>query len=221
MSIVNEQGCSASSEVAPPAGRKLRLKARAERMAETRDRIARAAYELHASIGPARTTISAIAERAGVQRLTVYKHFPHDRDIFQACTGYFLTLDPPPDPTAWGQVADPRQRLRRALAELYAYFRRNESLFENVQRDLPVILEQVGGAPPPNLQANLAQPTLWRDALAAGWPDDAEHAPLRRAALGLAVGFHTWQTLVRQQGLDDVAAVDLMAALVECAASPH
>src|SRR5687768_13625172 len=115
MSIVSERDCSANAAAAPPAGRKLRLKARAERMAETHERIARAAYELHASVGPARTTISGIAERAGVQRLTVYKHFPHDRDIFQACTDYFLTLDPPPDPTAWGQVADPPRRLRRAL----------------------------------------------------------------------------------------------------------
>ena len=218
MSIVNEHECSASSDGARPAGRKLRLKARADRMRETRERIARAAYELHASVGPARTTISAIAERAGVQRLTVYNHFPHDRDILQACTSYHVTVDPPPDPDAWRRIADPRRRLRLALAELGAYFRRNESLFENVRRDLPVILEQIDGAPPPGLQTSLELPTRWRDALAADWPNDAAQAPLRRAALGLAVEFATWQTLVRGQGLDDAEAIELLVALVEHAA---
>ena len=218
MSIVNEHECSSSSEAERPAGRKLRLKARAERMLETRERIARAAYELHASVGPARTTVSAIAERAGVQRLTVYNHFPHDRDILQACTSYHAAHDPPPDPDAWRRIADPRQRLRLALAELSAYFRRNESLFENVRRDLPVIVEQVAGAPPPSLQAQIELPTRYRDALAPDWPDDAAHAPLRRAALGLAVDFSTWQTLVRGQGLDDAEAIELLIALVEHAA---
>src|SRR5690242_16482833 len=122
MSIVTDQQCSPSHSSdergeelpvspQPARGRKLRLKARAERMGETRRRIAQATYELHSSVGPARTTVSAIAERAGVQRLTVYKHFPHDRDIFQACTTYHWELDPAPDAGQWRLMVDPEQRL--------------------------------------------------------------------------------------------------------------
>src|SRR5262245_23564203 len=109
-------------------------------MDETRARIVRATYELHRSIGAARTTISAIAARAGVQRLTVYHHFPNELELYQACTTYGLTLDPPPDPTPWRQVAQPEQRLRRALAEVYGFFRRNESMFGNFYRDAPLLL---------------------------------------------------------------------------------
>jgi len=232
MSTLNEQPCSSTevgrspaaqpldsaSESSPPApARKLRLKARAERMSETRKRIARATYELHASVGPAHTTVSAIAERAGVQRLTVYKHFPRDRDIFQACTTYFWELDPPPDPTAWRQIADPEQRLRHALAELYAYYRRNEMLFANVERDNPMVLEQFGGPPPAGMQAFLDLPARWRAALADGWPDDTVQSPLRDAALGLAIEFTTWRTLARGQALDDAQIVTLLVALIRCA----
>ena len=230
MSRLNEQQCSPNdtsgqhlgpsgdAAPAPPPARKLRLKARAERMGETRQRIARAAFELHASVGPARTTVSAIAERAGVQRLTVYKHFPRDRDILQACTSYSWELDPPPDPTAWRQLADPEQRLRQGLAELYAYYRRNERLYTNLERDLALVLEQLGEAPPARLQAHLELPARWQAALAAGWPDDAGGAPLRSAALGLAVEFATWRTLARGQALDDAQVVELLVALVRCAA---
>ncbi|MFN0070443.1 MAG: TetR/AcrR family transcriptional regulator [Chloroflexota bacterium] len=202
-------------------GRKLRLKARATRMDETRLRIARATYELHASVGPARTTVSAIAERAGVQRLTVYKHFPHDRDIFQACTTYHWELDPPPDPAQWQQIADPEQRLRQALAELYAYFRRNEALLANVARDIALVLEQLDGPPPAAMQAFAALPAQWHAALAKGWPDDAEQASLRDAVMALAIDFATWRTLTQGQHLDDAQAVELMVALVTCAAAPR
>jgi AcrR family transcriptional regulator len=189
-------------------------------MGETRQRIARATYELHASVGPARTTVSAIAERAGVQRLTVYKHFPHYRDIFQACTTYHWNLDPPPDPAQWREIADPEQRLRHALAELYAYFRRNETLQANVRRDAALIMEMMDGAPPPGMQRLMALPAQWQAALADGWPDDADRAPLRSPALGLAIDFGAWRTLVRGQQLDDAQVIELMVALVTCAAAP-
>jgi AcrR family transcriptional regulator len=205
---------------AAPA-RKLRLKIRAERMVETRQRIARAAYELHASIGPARTTISAIAERAGVQRLTVYKHFPHDRDIVQACTTYHWSIDPPPDPAPWRQIVDPEQRLRRALAEIYAYFRRNQAIFANARRDLPLVLEQLDGPPPAGLQAFIDLPSQWHAALMDGSPSADRRTSLRRAALALAVDFATWHALTFEQGLDDAEAAELMVSLVVCAARPR
>src|SRR3954453_19122568 len=127
-----------------PAGRKLTLKRRAERMEETKQRIARAAYELHCTLGPAKTSISAIAERAAVERLTVYRHFPTERELYQACTQYGWELDPGPDPDAWCRIADPDTRLRNGLAELYAYFRRNRSLLDNVRRDTPEIRKILG-----------------------------------------------------------------------------
>lgn len=243
MSILNDHNCSLSnngdggpgcvpgpapasvaapsSEAQPPPlpARKLRLKVRAERMDETHRRIAQAAYELHASVGPARTTVSAIAERAGVQRLTVYKHFPNDRDILQACTTYHRDIDPPPDPATWRQINDPDQRLSTALPELYAYYRRNESILTNIERDGPLLMEQLGGLPPAGLQAFLDLPGQWRAALADGWPDDAGQSLLRGAAVGLAVAFTTWRTLVREQALDDAQTVALMTALVRDAAS--
>jgi AcrR family transcriptional regulator len=228
MSILSEHECLTSPEngsaaelavgPAPPrpdGTRKLRLKARAERMGETRKRIARATYELHASVGPARTTISAIAERAGVQRLTVYKHYPNDRDIIHACTTYHWELDPPPDPASWREIADPEQRLRQGLGEIYAYFRRNESLFANVGRDIGVVLEQLEGVPPLGLQRFMELPARWQSALVDAWPDDQDR--LRGAALGLAVDFATWHTLTTFQQLDDAQVVELMAALVMCA----
>ena len=185
-------------------------------MGETRRRIARATYELHASVGPARTTVSAIAERAGVQRLTVYKHFPRERDIFQACTTYHWELDPPPDPDGWRRIADPEQRLRQALTELYAYFRRNETLLANVARDIALVLEQMDGAPPPAMQAFAALPARWQGALTDAWPDDPDHTPLRTAALGLVVDFAAWRALARGQHLDDAQVIALMVGLVTC-----
>src|SRR6266851_6093020 len=102
--------------------RKYELKQRAQSQAETRQRIVEATVELHDSLGPARTTISAIAERAGVQRLTVYRHFPDDRSLFRACSGHWAARNPKPDPSSWAAVDDPEARLRLALAEIYAFF---------------------------------------------------------------------------------------------------
>src|SRR5581483_9137791 len=113
------------------------LKRRAERQQETRRRIVEAAVELHATLGPARTTVAAIAERAGVTRPTVYAHFPDARSLFQACSGHVRAAVPPPDPAAWRSISDPAARLETALRELYGYYERLEPLLENVQRDAP------------------------------------------------------------------------------------
>lgn len=113
---------------------KYELKKRAERQEETRLRIARAALELHESVGPALTTRSAIAERAGVGRPTVYAHFPDDLSLGLACSSLGLTENPLPDPGPWEEISDPEKRLRTALGELYGYFRRREGLLANIQR---------------------------------------------------------------------------------------
>src|SRR5918992_3887827 len=114
---------------------KYQLKKRAERQEETRLRIARATLELHETIGPALTTRSAIAERAGVTRPTVYSHFPDELSLGKACSSLDLSENPLPDPGMWEQIADPERRLTVALADLYSYFRRREGLLANILRD--------------------------------------------------------------------------------------
>src|SRR5688572_22834599 len=121
--------------VEKPANRRYELRKRADAMEATRRRITEATIELHGSIGPARTTITAIAERAGVQRQTVYRHFPTDDDLFAACSQHFYAGDRWPDLERWRAIADPAERLAAALDELYAYYERNESMWTNVLRD--------------------------------------------------------------------------------------
>jgi AcrR family transcriptional regulator len=189
--------------------RKYDMKRRAKRQEETRRRIVEATVEMHESVGMARTTISAIAEKAGVQRLTVYRHFPDERALFTACRGHWLAANPPPDPASWSQVLDPEERLRKALAEVYAYHRRTEPMMANLVRDaqvMPLVLE-------------IAQPYLqhWermRYVLATGWGVADERLALLLAALGHALDFQTWRSLVRQQGLGDEQAVEVMVRMV-------
>ena len=106
--------------------RKYEKKRRAELEAETRRRITEAAVELHGTVGPARTSISAIAERAGVRRSTVYRHFPDEAALFDACSSHWAAANPVPDMAAWASIDDPDERLRTTLDELYAFYRRTE-----------------------------------------------------------------------------------------------
>src|SRR5215204_1260615 len=118
--------------------RKYEMKRRAQRMQETRQRIAEAAIELHRTVGPARSTVSAVAEKAGVQRHTYYAHFPEIKDLYQACTAHYLQRNPLPDPSLWAEIADAEERLRVALSEVYAYYGGNEPMLANVLRDAPL-----------------------------------------------------------------------------------
>ena len=115
--------------------RRYELRKRADAMQDTRRRITEAAVELHGTIGPARTTITAVAERAGVQRQTVYRHFPTEDDLFAACSGHFAATHPRPDVEAWRAIADPAERLETALDELYAYYEATEAMYTNILRD--------------------------------------------------------------------------------------
>jgi AcrR family transcriptional regulator len=191
--------------------RKYDMKRRARRQEETRRRIVEATVELHKTVGMARTTISAIAEKAGVQRLTVYRHFPDERALFSACSGHWRAANPPPDPASWTQVADPEERLRVALSEVYAYHRRTEPMAANVIRDAQVH----------PLTREMAEPSFrhWermRYVLATGWGVEDELLGLLLAALGHALDFQTWRSLARQQGLDDEQAIELMVGMVRC-----
>jgi AcrR family transcriptional regulator len=192
--------------------RRYELKQRAESQAQTRQRIVQATVELHGSVGPARTTISAIAERAGVQRLTVYRHFPDERTLFQACSGHWAILHPRPDPSLWVAVTDPAERLQIALQEIYAYYRATEHMTANVRRDLPEspVMQEI--AAPFALHWERVRTVLDR-----GWGTRGHRRRLLRAVIGHAIEFETWRSLERQQGLDDSEAAELMVGLAQVA----
>ena len=197
----------------PAQRRKYTQQRRAEQQSETRRRIVAAVAALHGEIGPARTTIKAIAERAGVERLTVYRHFADEGEIFAACGAYFQEQTPPPDPAAWAGVVDPTARLRIALREFYGYYRRAENMLANAQRDAPQL---------PALAALLAPFGRFveavRDELQAAWPASERDRPRLVAAIGHALRFDTWRSLAHVERLDDAAAADLMVTFARAAA---
>ena len=184
--------------------RPYKLKRRAERQDETRQRIVDATIELHQTVGPARTTISQIAERAGVGKVTVYRHFPDESVLSRACSGQYFERNPLPDRETWLAIPDPHERLRAALLEVYAYHRATEAMFARVladARDHPAV------AP---YHAHWERAA---DVLAEPWPERGRRRTLLRAAIALALSFDTWRTLVREQGLSDAQAVALMLRL--------
>ena len=192
---------------------KYNLKARAERHQQTRQRIVETAVELHGAYGPAQTTITDIAKRAGVQRQTVYNHFPDELSLLKACSAHNRTLNPPPDPEPWRLIADPESRLRRALAEVYAYYRRNEQMLVNVTRDAQAN-PNVGKV----FEARIKHQERMRDALGAGFLEqgDGQRHKLLYGALWMGLEFQTWHTLVREQGFEDEEVVELMVGMVRC-----
>ena len=196
--------------------RKYELKKRAEQMGETRLRITEAAIELHGSVGPSRTTLSAVAERAGVERRTLYRHFPNEAELFAACSSHFFTTNPWPDPEPWRAISDPRQRLTRALDELYAYYERTEPMFSNVIRDIELVDALRPTMVP--LQDFLAEAA---EILAAGRAARGRRRHLLDAALRHAVDFHTWRSLAADNSISRADAVELVSALVEAAAAPR
>jgi AcrR family transcriptional regulator len=199
---------------------KYELKKRAERQEETRLRIARATLELHEILGPALTTRSAIAERAGVTRPTVYSHFPDDLTLGKACSSLELSDNPLPDPGRWEEIADPEERMRAALGDLYAYFRRREGLWANILRD-----QEMTPDDPEALEADaeIMEPIFahWErmgETLAAGWGPPDSPPRLRLGAIGLALDFQAWRAMARTQGMSDEQAIELMVGMVRCTA---
>jgi AcrR family transcriptional regulator len=198
------------------ASRTYELKRRAERQEETRRRIVTAAVELHTTLGPSRTTVQAIAEKAGVTRPTVYAHFPDARSLLEACSGHVRATIPPPDPTPWHSIADPSGRLETALRELYRYYERLEPLLENVQRDaavMPLVAEM--NAYRVRYLAEI------RDLLLQGWGTRGGARARVRRVIGHALEFRTWQSLVRRQGCTTDEAAQLMVAFARTAGARH
>jgi AcrR family transcriptional regulator len=180
------------------------LKRRGERQEETRQRIVDATIELHQTIGPTATTISAIAESAGVGRVTVYRHFPDELALARACSGQYLEQNPPPNLERWRTIADAEERLRTALEETYAYHRATQRMFSHVladARDHPVMV-------PYHEHWRRAVDVLLEPRAARG-----RQRTRLRAALALALSFDTWRTLSQEHGLTDSQAADLMLSL--------
>src|SRR3954453_10649035 len=195
--------------------RKYELKARAEAQEETRRRITEATVGLHLEVGPAKTTISEGAKRAGVQRLTVYNNFPDEASLLGACSAHWVDQHPPPDPGAWQSIREPVRRARAALTAFYRYYRETERMSANVLRDaqtmpvLAAILEHGRGV----------FTRMVRDALAAAWERGGPPNPRLRAAIGLALRFETWQALAREEGMSDEEAADVALAMARGARS--
>ena len=193
--------------------RPYRMRRRAELEELTRRRITESEVELHEELGPARTSIAAIAERAGVRRSTVYRHFPTEDALFDACSSHWRAENPPPDPSAWTSIEDPAERTSSALRDLYAFYGRTQDMYSSLLRDEPLV---------PPVQRRLRDFYRYlgtiEDALMAGRGLRGRAARRTRAAIGHALAFTTWRSLTHKQGLGNADAVALMCLLVENAA---
>jgi AcrR family transcriptional regulator len=194
-----------------PPKRKYELKKRAEQVGETRLRITEAAIDLHGTVGPSRTTLSAVAERAGVERRTLYRHFPNEAELFAACSTHYFTANPWPDLGNWRAVRDPQQRLELALDELYAYYERTEPMFRNVLRDAEIVdFARVAVSP---LDAYLEEAA---EILTLGRQARGRRRQRLTGALRHALAFSTWHSL-STNGVGRADATTLITALVEAA----
>jgi AcrR family transcriptional regulator len=189
--------------------RAYRMQLRAESQQQTRRRITESAVELHATVGPSRTTMSSVAAHAGVRRSTVYRHFPDEAALFDASSAHWSAANPPPDLSAWSRIDVPDERLTVALGELYGFYRRTEPMLDNLFRDqstVPLVQERFA--------AFRGYFAAARDSLMAGRRLRGVTRRRTQAVLGHAIAFSTWKSLVREQGLDDDEAAALMCALV-------
>jgi AcrR family transcriptional regulator len=194
--------------------RPYKMKRRAELEEQTRQRITESAVTLHGTLGPARTSVSAVAEHAGVRRSTVYRHFPDEEALFGACSAHWATEHPLPDVEAWSAIADPAQRLAVALGEMYAFYRGSEGMLANLFRDRTAVavVDQLMGAYDQFMAAAV-------ESLAAGRGLRGKARQRTRAAISHALEFSTWRSL-RRQPLDDAEAAALMSRLVQTAQTP-
>jgi len=193
--------------------RRYTLRKRAEAVADTRRRITDAAVTLHGSVGPAHTTVTAVAELAGVQRHTVYRHFPTENDLYAACSGAWAATNPLPDANRWRSADDPYEQLVAALEDLYAFYERTEQMLANVLRDEPFVAA---------LGPLLADFRAYLDDVARTLTRSERvqrrRRPLLRGAIRHAIDFATWHSIVRDNDMSTSDAVQLMAAWVQTAA---
>jgi AcrR family transcriptional regulator len=186
--------------------RRYQLRRRAERQEETRDRIVEAAVTLHGTVGIARTTVTQIADLAGVGRQTVYRHFPDELTLVRACSGLYWDRHPFPDPEPWGAIADPLERFQAGLQDSYAYHRRTEPM---VSQALAIMADHPAMRPYHDHWERAAE------VIESAWRLRGRRRELLRAAIRHAIAFPTWRSLVRDQGLSDAEAIQVMSRLVE------
>jgi AcrR family transcriptional regulator len=192
--------------------RTYRMKKRAELEEQTRLRITESAVEIHTTLGPSRSSVSAIAEHAGVRRSTVYRHFPDETALFKACTAHWFAANPLPDIRRWAAVEDADARLRIALKDLYRFYARAEPMMVNVLRDedtMPIVKQMLSGYRGYLIEA--------RETLMKGRKLKQRFLRTVRAAIGHALAFHTWRSLTFEQGLDGALSSELMCRLVAAA----
>lgn len=180
--------------------RKYTLRKRAEQLADTRRRIVEATVDLHGEIGPAATTLTMIAERAHVQRHTLYAHFPDERSLLLACSGLAVERDPLPDSAPWTELPSVRKRLKQGISALYGWYARNEKLLACVLRDaehhaLTREVTELRFGPPM---------AAYRHVLGEGL------APRQKSLLAVALNFHSWRTLAGEAQLSPMGAADIM-----------
>ncbi len=183
------------------------MRKRAAQVDETRLRITEAAVALHTTLGPAATTISAVAEEAGVTRVTVYRHFGDDEQLFAACSAHWMAQHPAPNPELWLDHPPVEPRVRVALTQLYAWYRANGDALFLFHRDFDAM-------PEATRDGMKAQDTLMADVLLEGSGLRGRARRRTRAAAGHVTAFPTWHSLAVEQGLTDDAAVDLASLLV-------
>jgi AcrR family transcriptional regulator len=189
--------------------RRYRMTKRAASEQATRRRITESAVHLHSTLGPARTPMSAVAEHAGVRRSTLYRHFPDEAALMDACSAHWMDSNPVPGLDRWAETGDPDDRLRFALEELYAYYRSARHMMENLLRDetiSPLVAKMFSGYHEYTVAA--------REVLMAGRRAPGRAAKPLRAAIGHALAFATWRSLAVDQELDDAEAADVMCRLV-------
>lgn len=192
--------------------RKYELKSRAESQARTRERIVEATMELHKEVGPAKTTVAEVARRAGVQRLTVYNHFPRDIELFGACQAHWMGLHPLPDFSRALSLPDPSERVRGVLRSYYGWYRETEPMAEKIQRDRWAVPE-LNALMERTADERLAQ---LADTLAKGFRARGRRAEWQHALIRLALDFWTWRRLNRE-GFDDATASKLMTDAISAA----
>ena len=191
--------------------RTYKLKQRAESQEQTRQRIVKATVALHTTLGPAHTSMVAIAHQAGVERPTLYRHFPTMSDLFSACSTHLWEQSPPPDPEPWLRIADPNARLRQGLSELYTYYANHELAQWKILRDLEDMPELR-----PFAARRIVHRQRMREVFSSAWPDGGIQKKFLMAMLAHATDYFAWRSL-RRQGLTNEEAINLIVNLVKAA----
>ncbi len=201
-----------SEQVRSTKSRPYLMRRRAALVVETRERIVEAAVRLHTTVGPAHTSISTVADAAGVTRLTVYRHFPDLEHLFVACTGHWFAAHPPPDPATWRAIPDLADRARHGFGELYGWFARNGDDLFPINRDEASIPREAQ-------ERRRATSARYAAALVDGHATRGRAGHAVRAVAGHLVSFWTWRSLVVEQGLTAEDAIDVAVRMLTATAS--